>query len=270
MNTERDELRGLRVLICRPENRSRELMRCLQALGAEVESLPCLKLVPVAESQVVKNHFINLDEFDKVIFVSRAAAEYGLDWIDRYWPRVPAGIGWYAVGRKTAAALDREPGASGILVQQPVTGEDSEALLELASLQQVTGQKILIVRGEGGREHLKEVLEERGAQIFYAEVYARTCPEYRAEILQDRLIRLNPALFICLSAETCKNLYAIARKVDFDLSRKCFIMPGKRAIDHCSCLGSNKVLIPASLAETEIASCIRGWWQTNLQTEVGA
>jgi uroporphyrinogen-III synthase len=40
----------------------------------------------------------------------------------------------------------------------------------------VSGQDVLIVRGEGGREALRAELEKRGARVRYAEVYARRRP----------------------------------------------------------------------------------------------
>ncbi len=270
MNTLGDDLLGLRVLICRPERQARGLQSCLQELGAEVDLLPCLEVVPVVQSQLVKEQFVDLDRFQKVIFISQNAAKYGLDWIDQYWPQLPEGIDWYAIGGKTAAVLAKQLTAFGIAIRQPFNAADSEALLELASLQQVAGQKILIVRGEGGREYLPQVLTTRGAQISFAEVYTRICPEYQQETLQRKLVDMNPILFICLSAETCENLHAIAKTVGFDLSRKYFIMPSKRAVNNCADLDLNNVLIPVSLAEAEIASCIRTWWQTNFPTEVGA
>jgi len=55
----------------------------------------------------------------------------------------------------------------------PEEGTDSESLLALPQLADMAGQRVLIVRGSGGRELLFDALTARGAQVQYAEVYAR-------------------------------------------------------------------------------------------------
>ncbi len=63
----------------------------------------------------------------------------------------------------------------------PAEGDDSEALLELPALQEALAQpepRVLILRGEGGRELLAERLRAQGASVDYLELYRRRLPEY--------------------------------------------------------------------------------------------
>lgn len=74
-----------------------------------------------------------------------------------------------AVGETTAAALARWAGRPVIVPQD----QRSEGLLSLAELQQVAGKQIVVVRGNAGRELIKQTLTGRGALVRYVQSYSR-------------------------------------------------------------------------------------------------
>jgi uroporphyrinogen-III synthase len=75
-----------------------------------------------------------------------------------------------AVGRATARALE----AHGVVVHAlPEGRSDTEGLLALPVFAALRGRRILIVRGVGGRELLREQLQARGAIVNVAQVYRR-------------------------------------------------------------------------------------------------
>ncbi len=257
--------------MCRPAGKGESLVEALVHDGAAVRCLPMLHVQPVDnEDQGVKQCIMDLDQFTHVIFISDAAAEQGAVWIDRYWPQLPVGLQWYAIGRQTARRLCRELGLGAHEIQQPIDGIDSEALLALPSLEkEMQGANVLIVRGRGGRPLLGDALQSRGARVQYAEVYERGAPDYRAADLHAALTQFDPQLIVCLSAETANNLNEMAHRVRFDLSKKSFIMPSQRAVNECFWLSEANSVIPESLAEPDIASSINVWWQTNDSIKVG-
>jgi uroporphyrinogen-III synthase len=101
-----------------------------------------------------------------VVFVSPSAVHQGSRWLG-------AGTKTLAVGAGTAGDLAKR-GVKNVLY--PTAGADSEALLELSALARVSGQHILIVRGQGGRSLLGDTLAARGARVEYAECYRRVRP----------------------------------------------------------------------------------------------
>ncbi|WOG28434.1 uroporphyrinogen-III synthase [Endozoicomonas sp. 8E] len=179
--------REIRALVTRPAELAEPLVAMIQSLGAMAWSLPMIQIQPLAESQTLRDRILQLDHYSKVIVISQNAARLGLEHIENYWPQMPLKIHWYAVGPKTRRWLknnDIEATCPEIR-QKP---GDSEALLRLESLQQVSGEKILILKGKGGRELLETTLRNRGAQVDCLELYERRKPDYPKDYL-NRLIK---------------------------------------------------------------------------------
>jgi uroporphyrinogen-III synthase len=78
------------------------------------------------------------------------------------------------VGQGSARAL-RESGITNIIA--PAERFDSEGLLALPELQDVSGWRVMIFRGDDGRELLGNTLRARGATVEYAACYQRSKPQ---------------------------------------------------------------------------------------------
>ncbi|MCV6588807.1 MAG: uroporphyrinogen-III synthase [Marinobacterium sp.] len=229
MKTEQSQqpLHKQRILVTRPAHQAGRQIEQLQQLGANVIPLPLQEIVPVAENSQeyhqVKSRILDLDLYHQVIFVSANAARIGTDWIDLYWPQLPVGLNWLAIGRRTAAVLDDY----GITAFHSDQGYDSEALLAAEPLQAVDGQKILIMRGQGGRELLASTLQQRGAQVEYADLYQRRCPRYSTAQLDSALATPLDALLVT-SAEALDNLQTLAGARLTSLQQHPLIVPSER------------------------------------------
>ncbi|MDN3556094.1 uroporphyrinogen-III synthase [Halomonas maura] len=160
------------VLICRPGPRAAALAEAIAAEGFPVERGEAMVLEPLAETPQQRAAWLDFDQFRRVVVASPFAAECLAEALDRYWPQLPVGIDYYAVGAATAATLHRLLGVRVHL--PPPGGEDtSEALLALGSLQRLAGQRLLLVAGEGGRALMAETLAARGARLTRLAVYRR-------------------------------------------------------------------------------------------------
>ena len=134
----------------------------MSAAGGRPFLFPAIEIEPLPERPLVR-----LEEFDLAVFVSPTAVECAFERIRR------ANVPVAAIGSGTRRAL-QAAGASEVLA--PEKGADSEALLSLPELHEVAGKRILIVRGEGGRELLADTLAARGASTEYLECYRRVLP----------------------------------------------------------------------------------------------
>ena len=198
-------LEGLGVVLTRPRAAAEALAAPLRAEGAHVFIFPALGIEPIEVSSGLKALLQDIGRFDLAIFVSANAVEHGLAALHTVsaWPvRLQAA----AIGEATAEAL-RNSGIDRVI--SPPDRHDSEGLLALARLQAVRGQNIIVFRGEGGRERIKETLEERGARVEYAECYRRVRPDADARPLVEAWRRGEVHAVSALSAETLRNFVAM-------------------------------------------------------------
>lgn len=173
MNARRAPLRGVGVLVTRPAEQAAELAERLRELGAEPLLFPALAILPPRDPETLRARLAEVASFDLALFVSPAAVRWALAALPPTRGLRELAAGLAAVGKGSAEALHAAGHAS---VLAPASGFDSEHLLALPELADVAGRRILIFRGEGGRELIAETLRARGATVDYAECYRRGCP----------------------------------------------------------------------------------------------
>jgi len=158
-------LTGIGVLVTRPEHQAHHLCQLIEAEGGAPVRYPALLIRPRADRAAVRAAIGPADRYDLVIFVSANAVRFGADFLENR-----RDLRLATVGQVTAAALN----AAGYRISlMPAEGADTEALLAMPQLAHMSGQRVLIVRGVGGRELLADALVQRGALVQLAEVYTR-------------------------------------------------------------------------------------------------
>ncbi|MGH8242200.1 MAG: uroporphyrinogen-III synthase, partial [Steroidobacteraceae bacterium] len=180
-----------------------------------------------------------------VIYVSANAARFGADFLDQRRDLPVA-----AVGQATAAALN----AAGYRVSlMPADGSDSESLLDMRELAHMSGQRVLIVRGSGGREMLARVLTQRGAQVQYAEVYTRepARPAAEAQAAIEQLWRQGGiSVYAATSVELLESLVGIVTQRCRELMDSTALVTGSRRVaDAAARLGLGSPIVLADSPE---------------------
>lgn len=220
-----------RVWATRPAEQNAEWSSLLRERGFAVLELPLLAIDPVteaAEMQAARNSILEFDQFHKVIFVSQNAVQETFRWLADYWPQLPVGVSYFAVGRKTAEAVQ----AQGVAVVAAEDTMDTDELLALPQLQSVWGEKILICRGCGGLPRLGRILQERGAIVRYCELYRRRLPDTaETQVRQALAARTERDLVALFSGETLLNFRQTLAEASAFPAALPLVVPGRRVAE---------------------------------------
>lgn len=189
------QLRNKGVLVTRPAHQAEGLCGLIESAGGRAIKFPCLEIRP---SDSAEARLLLGQSWDLVIYVSANAVRFSRS----QEPLQTAKIA--AVGQGTARALQ----AAGQPAHWVPPRADSEALLALPGLADVSAWRILIVRGEGGRALLGDGLRQRGAEVRYAEVYRRRPPKGDARALLERWER-EVQIVTATSIQVLDNLIAL-------------------------------------------------------------
>jgi uroporphyrinogen-III synthase len=243
-------LAGLGVLVTRPEMQAMPLCRLLEAQGATTYRLPALAIRPSGDREALRASIGELQNFDVIIFQSANAVRFGAALLDQR-----RDLNLAAVGPATLRALNQAGYRVPIL---PGKGFDSEGLLEHPRLQNLTGQRVLIVRGVGGRELLDQVLEQRGAAVTAGVVYERhpLVPDEASLAAVGQLLQANALQVItATSLEIAASLLAMQTANPAlleSLSRLHWLVPSQRIASGVQGLGLAAPLLVAESAEDQV------------------
>ncbi len=200
--TESSLLEELKVLVTRPAQQADSLCQCLAGYGARVERFPLLEIHDVKDKAWLDHCVEHLQVYDWAIFISVNSVQRAVPGIleRRSWPEKTRIA---VIGKSSEAALQRVGLAADAC---PETQFDSEGLLDLPEMQRVSGLRVVIFRGNGGRETLADRLGSRGADVKYLECYRRIKPEV-GSLKADEFGKIISAdLILINSAQSLHNL----------------------------------------------------------------
>ena len=166
-------LNDVRVLVTRPAHQAENLCGLLEEQGGIPVRFPTLAIAVLENKQPIKAGLAQWKTYQWLIFISANAVTMHSYYSDDDKIKRLNSVQIAAIGKATAEALL----LAGLPVDLvPEQGYDSEAVLAMPAMQQMQGQRCLIIRGVGGREALATTLRSRGAVVDYLEVYQRIIP----------------------------------------------------------------------------------------------
>ncbi len=168
------------IVITRPSHQTEKIQSRLEEVGAHSLLFPLLEIVEPKKLSTIKKQLENLPTYDLIIFVSANAVEQSFKWVS---PSILDNVKIATTGKKTAEALEQHKLKIDF---SPKEVFNSEALLREPNFKNFcANKKIAIIRGEGGRDYLRNQLQLSGAVVDYINAYQRTCPQKDLTVLEQ-------------------------------------------------------------------------------------
>lgn len=239
------------VILTRPEAEAQRVAARLADAGFASRVIPLLRLQAIDD--VAWNKDLVLSEQDAVIFISANAVAFGMPYIAMQLRESKAAI--LAVGERTARAV-ADWGLEAATPEQ----SDSEGLLALPQLQSITGHRVVIVKGEGGRALLATELGARGAQVDSLICYRRIYPDADEVALGERLKDLDSMIFHANSGETLSHLSDLLGPLEQSrMAQWPVIVPSRRVAMLAEGRGWKRVITARDASDAALIEALWTW-----------
>ena len=214
--------------------------------------LPLLTIVPKDNEQLADHIAGTLRDAHLAIFVSPNAIESVMRLLERNWQDfskniIPVGV----MGGSSRLALNNhgvglEDTPTPVLMPQESGHWDSEGLWQ--ELQKLgwdwTTKKIVIFKGDGGREWLADTLKEAGAAVEMISTYSRVPLDLDNSAWQSiREMDFSTSLWLLTSSEAVRYLGSVAKdQLSQSLSDAIALCPHDNIADAAEAIGFGDVL----------------------------
>lgn len=234
-------LQGKTIAVTRPLAQAAKLAGLIVAQGGVPVVFPLLEIGPADDPEPLGAAINTLEQYALAVFISPNAVDFSVPAIlsCRVWP---PGLQAAAVGQSSVVCLANYGIEHAIAPRERF---DSEALLELPELQpeRVGGRRVVIFRGNGGREFLADTLRERGAQVDCVTCYHRSAPADAAAL--EALWGSNQLDALTISSsEALRNLFDLLNAAGRERLRTTPVfVPHQRIAEVAEAFGLRRVIL---------------------------
>lgn len=244
---------GRIAVITRPRAQADALAQAVTESGRTALILPLLEIGPVDDPAPLRQALAQVRDYALVAFVSPNAIDAAFAQVAAWPPEVPLAV----VGEGSRGALARHGvAAPGFTIFSPADAahSDSEHLLLSLDLAAYAGRRVLIVRGDGGRELLADALRAAGARVEAVAAYRRSVPVLTPELgAQLRALLAQPNDWIITSSEALRGLAGLVAALEPDAGslrqqflQQRLVVPHARIAETAHALGLRHVTLTGS------------------------
>lgn len=190
----------------------------LRAAGREVVIFPCMEIHALNDYSALDQALKSLDRYAMIAFVSPNAIDVTLQRLTQLGLFLPRSLTIAVMGAGSKSALQQhgiDSSTHKIISPRDPERTDSETLLQVLDLTTLSGQQVLIVRGQNGRELLADALRQHGVLVTQVAAYSRAAPIFDADKQAQFLRLLNQGSdWVVSSSEILTTLLSWAQSID--------------------------------------------------------
>ena len=235
-------------LVVRPAAQANQLVQMLRQLGHAPLCCPLLETRPGCDLPHLGDM---LREADLVIAVSMHAIHFAHHFLlqtGQTWPH----IDYFAVGQASADAF-AEAGIQALCPADP----RSEGLLALPALQGVSGRRVLILRGNDGRDLIARTLASRGALVHYCATYERHYPDLDGDALTRHWQAAGLDSLLITSGELLQRLLALVPGPQHPwLYDRLLVVPSPRVAEMAEGAGFTRIVIAQGASNQALVAAL--------------
>lgn len=206
------------VWVTRPAEYGEQLVELLTQMGIFALHLPLFQIEAGRELNHLPQKLIQLKASDYVFVVSKNAVNYANQTLKQVGLSWRKDLCYFAVGKSSAEYFSQQSESAVIF---PLQQENSEGVLALPEMQQLTEKNILILRGNGGREYFSQQAQLRGANVDIVECYQRIPIKYDNEEQISLFQRVGIDKIVVTSTEILHYLVDFVPKKDHNWLKDC-------------------------------------------------
>ena len=216
------------LISTRPQKTNLQLSDELKKSEINLLSFPLTEIHPLNNYQIFDGVIKNIKTYQHIIFISTNAVHFFLERVKKLSLQIPKNLIFSSIGPTTKLLLQKK---LSVDVHFPIKTFDSEHLLKEKIYNNVEGQKILIIRGEGGRETLKNALEEKGGIVNYGECYVRKYVDIDLIQLKNDLVNYHHQFILFSSTNSAKHFIDQLHNIEMDWLQNIKIIVNHKKIE---------------------------------------
>jgi len=213
----------MKLLVTRPAAQAAEWVGWLHERGVDAQALPLIRISAPDDAEPVRAAWAGLPNHRLAVFVSPNAAE-------QFFALRPEGLAWPAQtlagspGPGTSRVLRAlgVPAANIIEPKADAAQFDSESLWQQLARHDWRGARVLVVRGESGRDWLADTLRAHSAEVEFVTAYQRGAPaldDAARSLLQQAVAQPAAHAWLFSSSESIGHLVELAPQAGWQRAR---------------------------------------------------